>query len=306
MAFEKFKKSGQLNILSKKKPNNLKLRMRIFQYHLDIGEYKIIESDLREMASKQQTTAIYPKALKLYINEKKAQKRLKDVIPFAMNLYDIEPSEKNAENLALAFLESEDFSAVNYFVYLILKHNPQSSLANEIKRDLEANGKIETNNFGQESFINSEDEKEPFDYNTIKNTLKSCTDNQLSLSIEKYHKQWDSLRVTEVVKSFGWDLMEAGDNKKAELVFEILSKLSNDFDVFKTLGDIHSMNSRPQKAIENYEKALREKPHDTYVLKQFAWRHYDIQQPGVGKEIFSKVLKIDPYDEDAKKEVSLS
>ncbi len=305
-AFELFKDKDQLYILSYKKAENCDLRLKIFRHYLKKNDYEVLNKDLREMASKPFTAGIYPIALKEFIEHEVAQNSLKEIIPYAMNLYDIDPCAEHAFTIARGYFQKDDLKATNYFLNLTLKHNENYTAAIDLKAELEKSNSfshldISLDNYSADTLerISKKSQK-----SFSKETVKIIEDSKLVTELNDIAPSIDDHLFLETLKSYGWDCMVEDRNSRALLIFEHLSKNFRDFDVDKTLGDLFSMSGKADDAIRAYQQALESDPNNIYVLKQLAWRHYDINLPKKAKEIFSEIVKIDPNDKDAIRETS--
>lgn len=85
----------------------------------------------------------------------------------------------------------------------------------------------------------------------------------------------------------------------ASAAVEILNTLpptNDDVDVWRALGDLYSMQNRPDVAEDYWKRALQAAPQDEFTLRNLGILYHDAGRDAEAAEMFARCLKINRWD----------
>ncbi|MDX1967413.1 MAG: cytochrome c3 family protein [Planctomycetaceae bacterium] len=92
---------------------------------------------------------------------------------------------------------------------------------------------------------------------------------------------------------------ELNDLLLATTAIEFLSSFRpphDDIDVWRALGDLYSLQNRPDVAEEHWKRVLQTAPQDEFTLRSLGMLYHDGGRDSEAAELFARCLAINPWD----------
>lgn len=116
-----------------------------------------------------------------------------------------------------------------------------------------------------------------------------------------YHALGQSDQAEKYLQKAADIYMDKENVEDAESILNDILEISKDSaNVFNSLGVLYRRKGDFNKALKNYEKALRIHPEETYILYNVGRLYLDLKDPGKATEFFEKAILIDPDFTQAK------
>lgn len=116
-----------------------------------------------------------------------------------------------------------------------------------------------------------------------------------------YHALGQSAQAEKYLQKAADIYMDKENMEDAESILNDILEISKDSsNVFNSLGVLFRKKGDFNKALKNYEKALRIHPEETYILYNVGRLYLDMKDPAKATEFFEKAVLIDPDFKEAK------